>query len=439
MNPTVRNLLIILVLGVIGASGYFAWHRVMEQVWQVSSKESDAARYNRMLAATMLLRQAGSKVTLAGSLGEVQVDKLPDGTLLLADAAGVMEEAKAKNLLAWVARGNTLLARPRWLSDEEATQVSEELAQVEEDEGYFVPDDEEDEEEEEEADTSGDATGELVESDPIAARLGVRQYFITHAPTCEEGRSSKRCKTVAASKLRPPLRKLTVPGTGHAIELNAGRMKLIGLPNAQEPLWSDEDSNTVRTYQHGKGKIVMMSDDFFSNDELRTHDHGELLLALAALNPSARNVTIVQNLDALPWYQLLWQHFSMVLLAMAALLALLFWTGVRRFGPVLPQPVIERRSLMEHIDAAGAWLWKAKDGRQILLDAARTDTMALMRRRAPALLRLSEHELCAALARQYQIPEEQLAQALHHDAATTSQHFTRQIRILQELRNHYER
>jgi hypothetical protein len=452
MSTTQRTILIALILAATGALGAWGWHLAMEQVWEARVSESEAANRNRMLAATMLLRQDRRQVSVAGSLGELVLDQLPDGTLLLADASGVMEGAKAERLLAWVRRGNTLLAQPRMITPDERSALEEDIHEAEAAEGVrqaSAPEDEEDEEEEEEdaapapipddADTAADSADELVENDPIAARLGVRLFTIPYAPPCDVKHEGRRCRPSADGKHKALVRPLQLPGNAYPIELDAGRSKLIGMPEERQPLWTDADGTTVRAYQEGKGKIVILAADFFDNLALRQHDHGELLLALAALNPGARHVTIVQNLDAPKWYRLLWKHYSMALMAAAALLALLFWAAVRRFGPTLPQPVIERRSLMEHIDASGAWLWKANGGSQVLLDAAREDTLAVIRRRNPALFRQSDTAICAALARLCDLPEDQVFQALYQAAAPTSLHFTRQIRILQELRNHHER
>ena len=452
MNALTRNLLILLGIAAAGALCVWWWHENMEQVWRAKSGQSEAARHNRMLAATMLLERDGRTVAVAGSLGELALEQLPAGTLILADASGVMEQDKAARLLAWVRRGNTLVAQPRFVTPLEAEALAEQIEQAEQDEGIQAAagDHEHDDDDADDSDDHDHATDdaaskdqdsdtELVENDPIAARLGARLLYIPYAPPCNAKTAGRRCKPVASGKHSAVIRRLTMPGAAYALNLDAGRNKLIGMPGASVPLWSDEDDNTVRVYQEGKGKIVMVADDFFNNDELRNHDHGELLLGLAALNQASRHVTIVQNLDALPWYKLLWRNYSMALTALAALLALLFWAAVRRFGPVLPQPVVERRSLMEHIDASGAWLWKAKGGRQLLLDAAREDTLAVIRRRAPRLVRLPERELCAALARMCNLPADQVSQALYQAAAPTTLHFTRQIRILQELRNHHER
>ena len=456
MSTTMKWLLALLGIVALGGLGTWWWYENMEQKWQAESGQSEAAHLNRMLAATMLLRQDGRTVKVAGSLGELALDQLPDGTLLLADASGVMEQDKANRLLAWVRRGNTLVAQPRWVNPAEEELLAAQISETEQEEGVRVPaapaPDAEDDEpgtapksaEEKEADKASaekdeDSSDDLVENDPIAARLGVRLFAIAYAAPCEGEPKGKRCKPTAAGKHTAVMRRVQIPGTGHGLGLDAGRKKLISMPDAPEPLWSDEDENTVRAYQEGRGKIVIVADDFFNNDELRNHDHGELLLSLTALSKTSRHVTIVKNLDALRWYRLLWKHYSMALLGLAALVALLFWGAVRRFGPVLPQPVNERRSLMEHIDAAGAWLWKVKGGRQVLLDAARLDTLDIIRRRAPALFRLPQQELNAALARLCGLPEDQVSQALNQAAASTPLHFTRQIRILQELRNHYER
>ena len=455
MSTPMKIILALLGIVAAGALGTWWWYEHMELKWQAEAGQSDAARHNRLLAATMLLRQDARTVTVAGSLGELVLDKLPDGTLLLADASGVMEQDKANRLLAWVQRGNTLIAQPRWINSAEEELLEDQIDEAAREEGVQAPttpapaeDDDEPAVEIEDAKEAAkaraakaeDSSDDLVENDPIAARLGVRLFAIAYAPPCDEKTSKgKRCKQVAAGKHTDVMRRVQIPGTGYALDVDAGRKKLIGMPDAPEPLWSDEDENTVRVYQEGKGRIVMVADDFFNNEELRAHDHGELLLALAALNKTSRNVVIVQNLDALRWYRLLWKHYSLALLGLAALIALTFWAAVRRFGPVLPQPANERRSLMEHIDASGAWLWKAQDGRQVLLDAARQDTLEMIRRRAPALFRLPQQELYAALARLCDLPEDQVAQAMNQAAASTPLHFTRQIRILQELRNHHER
>ena len=75
------------------------------------------------------------------------------------------------------------------------------------------------------------------------------------------------------------------------------------------------------------------------------------------------------------------------------LIILWTWRHARRFGAILPEPNLERRSLLEHIDASARWAWTTAMGRQNLLDAARAACKESLRRRAPELLRLNTTEL----------------------------------------------
>jgi pimeloyl-ACP methyl ester carboxylesterase len=183
----------------------------------------------------------------------------------------------------------------------------------------------------------------------------------------------------------------------------------------------------------------MVSDNYFNNQRLPRFDHAELLLGLARLNQQGRNVMMVLHADAAPWYAVLWRAAWMPLTALALLLALLLWRAARRFGPMLPEPATERRSLIEHIEASGNWLWRAKGGRDVLLAAARQETLALLRRRAPELHPLGDDEKAARLARLCNAQLIDMRSALHGPAASQPAAFTRQIQLLQQVRIHYER
>lgn len=450
MSDRVKAILIGAILFLVVAGGAWWWNTYLEYRWEAQNKISEAVRENRMHAATLLLRQRGHAVSVAGSLGEMRLDALPDGTLILADGSGVVPHDQADQLLAWIRRGNTLIAQPRMIGNDEQAILT--AAEAEKERAIAAAEDEEEEQEAADQDDDGDgeeteeaeALSQLVEVDPIAARLGVRLYY-PRRPDCTDAKNAKATPGAGVPRPRvkcgkPPLRRLMVPGTGHWLELdefNATLVDVAGAPKA--PLWSDEHGTTVRVYGEGKGRIVMLTSNFFVNDALRTKDHAELLVALSALSGAGRHVTVVKFLDVLPWYQALWQRYYMLIIGIGATLLLLLWAGVRRFGPMLPPPAAERRSLMEHIDASGAWLWNADGGRQLLLDTARNDTMALIKRRAPALMRLSPQQLHGALAQLCALPEPHIFEALEQDASSLPQQFTRQIRTLQTLRNHHER
>lgn len=455
-----------LLLATIVSALAWLWYEKMEQRWEARDRVSEAAAENHMLGATLLLRQRGYGVALAGSLGALNLGTLPDGVLIVGNEYGVTTPESAQKLLAWVRRGNTLVTSPRWASPGERAVGADPAA----------PDqDEEDQDEDEDDGDSAPAPAAsgpkpatkqpapapedeaaqrkrlprppaLVETDPLAARYGVRRKSSSRLPQCSKkheqetaGTDHQHTNCVPAKHFKPAVYRLDLPGAGYPLTLDEGNGVMFSLPGATAPLWTDELGEVLRVYGEGKGRVVLMAGNYFANPDLKNFDHAELLLALAALNPSARSVTIVRSLDVLPWYQALWRHFHQLLIALAVCVALLFWMAVRRFGPLLPPAATERRSLMEHIAASGAWLWQAEGGRQLLLEAARQETLALLRRRAPALLRVPSQQLPAALARASGFDLEHLSQALQDDCARQPTRFTRQIRTLQELRNHYER
>lgn len=467
MSDGIKGILVALVLLVLGAFGYWWWNQNMEQRWVSERQVSSAAAADPMLAATRLLRQNGRTVNGAGSLGELVVSQTGSGTMIVSGAFGTATPDQAREVLDWVRRGNTLIAEPRWITPAEKSLVAagaNEEEQEEENEADADADEAAGEEAQaaatEDASTAGEAAGPESEApepadadatsgdadngkDPLTDHLGVRARpdpLGCKCRTVPDEKDKKKPEAIAAAKLarEQSLSRLTLPGKAYALEIDADGSEMVALRGAASPLWSDSDGGAVRVYAEGKGRIVLVADSYFNNYHLPQRDHAELLLALTELTPG-KHVTIVKRLKVLPWYQALWRHYKLALSGALVFLALLLWSAVRRFGPILPVPKAERRSLLEHIDASGAWLWKADGGRQVLLDAAREDTLALIRRRVPALFRMPEGKMWATLARTCALPEADISEALEQDAASHVTRFTRQIRTLQTLRNHYER
>ena len=139
-------------------------------------------------------------------------------------------------------------------------------------------------------------------------------------------------------------------------------------------LFSDDDADAVRVFEHGKGRVVFVAQNYFQNASLQSYDHAELLLGLADLNREATAILIVQRPDVPTWYAALWAMAPLCLAALAVALLLWAWAAVRSFGPRLPEPDLARRSLLEHVNASSRWLWKTGKGRSDLAGGgARSD------------------------------------------------------------------
>ena len=392
---------------------------------------SQAARLNPMLGATRLLQQRGREVVAVPALGDMRLDALGDGVLLMPGAYGVVSAAQARQLADWVRRGNVLVATPRWLARGETVFVETGSVPRED----LKKDDDKDEDEE------AEQPGKAPERDPIAAMLGVRltramprlARCLPDAPPLADAKAAKEPRREAIRISCLPL-----PGSGAMIEVDNQSEILATLSSRAKGHTGGEAAEALRDYPLGKGRIVMVATNYFDNASLKDFDHGELLLALAALQPRGK-VVIIARLGVTPWMQELWQSFAFALVATALALLAALWMALRRFGPLLPPLEQERRSLMEHVNASGAWLWKSQPGRDLLLEAARAATLAVVRRRVPAVGGMEPARQAALLARMSQLPAHAIEQALCAAASHHPQEFTRQIRTLQQLRTEHER
>jgi hypothetical protein len=395
---------------------------------------SQAARKNPMLGATRLLQQHGREVAAVPALGDLRLGTLGDGVLLMPGAYGVVSAAQARQLGDWVRRGNVLVATPRWLAKGETAFVET---------GSVPPEDlkKDDEDEDEDEDEPEEQAGKAPERDPIAAMLGVRRTRAMHrltrclpgAPPLADAKEAKEPRREAIRISCVPL-----PGSGAMIEVDNQSEILATLSSRAKGHTGGEAAEALRDYPLGKGRIVMVPTNYFDNASLKDFDHGELLLAIAALQPRGK-VVIIGRLGVTPWMQELWQSFSFALVAAAVALLAALWMALRRFGPLLPPAEQERRSLMEHVNASGAWLWKSQPGRDLLLEAARGATLAVVRRRVPALDGMDPARQAVLLARMSRLPAQDIELALCAAASHHTQEFTRQIRTLQQLRTEHER
>lgn len=439
MSYMQRQLVLYLLGALLVACATWWWFYAMEKKWNARIEISEEAQKNPMLAAERLLAQHRHAVKTQSTLGEALLNTTSaatPGTLVIAENGGIMTPDQARQLLGWVRKGNTLVIRPESPRNQAAAESK-------------TP-------------TGGKDKGKpqaefqkLVETDPIGAYLGVT---LDETCSCQTNSKQSDAKTTSPktendqketgqtgtddaerdeAKEKTPT--ITLPNAAYPLQLSTGYARLKTTKDGFTPLSSDDTGEAIRIYAEGKGHIALLSQNYFYNDRLANYDQAELLLGLAELGSKAGPVFIVQHLDMPSWYRLLWTSFKLGIIGLACGLLLLFWRAVRRFGPLLPEPDHNRRSLIEHIDASGRWLWKVPGGRDILLAAVRVSTDQVLQRRAPELQRLPFAEKINLMARYCKLDKTDLASALQQGASRSPLVFTRQIQTLQQLRKHYER
>lgn len=432
MNARVMYVIGPLLALLLAAGGVWWWSVNMEKHWEAQSGVSEEALKNPMLAASRLLTQHHHPVQIEDTLSTVLLKPaIPKGTLILAANTGVMTTPQVNRLLSWVARGNTLILSPMWRRTADKNDDSD------------GDDDETDEDRANTVKSNAKYRPDAGVNDQLGLRFGVAlsgpvdAKELCRRPTITQEWMDKQ--VARGFTYIDCVAKVTLPDGTYPLQLDVSQSRLV-LRGAEKPmLYYDDDGKALRVYEHGKGRVVFIAQNYFDNYQLADFDHAELLLGLVEQNTEANSVLIVKRPDVPKWYDALWAMVPQTLVALAVGLLLLGWMAVRRFGPLLPEPDLVRRSVLEHVEASSRWLWKSGKGREILLGAARAVTQKILLRRAPELHKLNEQERVAYLAEHTGLLRSDVDSALHYVAASRPPEFTRQIQTLQRLRKYYER
>ena len=249
----------------------------------------------------------------------------------------------------------------------------------------------------------------------------------------------------------PECEAFQVEGEDHHVEFCAGRR--FAFDDVEPELaWGNlQDGYVYARLSQGRGHVDVLADfDFMANTEMRALARGALdeppkgglrdgphrALARQVLAPNYGRGTmhLVYAAEMPSLWRILfvrgWMVWAPLLLALAAWL----WMRMQRFGPSVPSPAGERRSLLEHVRASGEHLYRY--GRGVMLYAAvRQAFLARLRRRDPVAAALSGDPQVAAIADRTGLPAERIRVALNAPASHDRQAFRDRISLLIQLRN----
>ena len=250
----------------------------------------------------------------------------------------------------------------------------------------------------------------------------------------------------------PECEPLQVEGEDHHVEFCSGRRFFF---DEVEPelAWGDlEAAYVYARLAHGQGHVDVLADlDFLTNTGsdktnlllpsaeaqvggLRDGPHRALARQVLAPNYGRGTVHLVYAAQMPSLLRtVLQQGWPVWAPLMLALLAWL-WLRNQRFGPLLPTPAGERRSLLEHVRASGEHLFRY--GRGVLLySAARQAFLSRLRRRDPLAAALTGEPQVMAIAERLAISPDTLRRALQAPSAHDKTAFRDRISTLIQLRN----
>jgi hypothetical protein len=385
-----RNALIalgvVVLLGLVIAWFLHTYERVEREITLPPRGE---ASYNPLYALKKTLQAQGITVN---SRQRLSLGVHPLGardTLLVLNDPRSMTPVDARHLLDWVAGGGHLMLRtPPGVTEEDSTV-------------------------------------------PVLDALGI--LLTDESPECEP---------------------LQVEGEEHHVEFCSGRRFFFDFEEVK-PLhsWGDLQAGYVYArIAHGRGKVDVLADfDFLTNSGpssgnpfmaddgpvvggLRDVPHRALARQLLAPNYGQGTVHLVYaaQMPSL-WRRVLMQGWMVWVPLLLALLAWL-WLRAQRFGPLLPPPATERRSLLEHVRASGAHLFRYHK-RAPLYFAVRQSFLARLRRRDPFAASLHGEPQISAIAERLGVSANSVRVALQVPAPHDKLAFRDRISTLIQMRN----
>jgi hypothetical protein len=358
------------VLLLVGAFFAIFEHKDVTEV--VAAKGE--ARYNRFLALELTLQRLNVPAAALATLDPQKVPLHPGDTLVLGDDAARVDTDDATRIAAWVRSGGHLLLSPGLIATAVHTPLFEALQLL----------------------------------DPRTAE------YACSAIDAADAASDDNTNGVALCGRRFLLK------SAAAMAVDAA----IGDP---------QGGYLFARTRMGRGSVSLLVNlNALSHNALKQTSAQRFGWRLLAPNMGRGEIYLVYALDGISFLRMLLRDGWPALLALTLLLA--SWMAMRsaRLGPLMPASAMHRRALLEHVQAAGEFLYRRDGGRSLHQLACQT-VLTRLRRRDPACAMLHGDALYTRLAERSDIDAAQIAQAFQSPA--NAQAFRACIITLARLRS----
>jgi hypothetical protein len=371
----------------------FEW--VEDEIWVGYSGD---ARFNHFLAAERLLERMGLKTSALRSLPSGKQMPGPRDVLILPARHLKLTPGQVKELVSWVEEGGLLITEGTYSESADAERTEDLLL-----------------------DAFG--TRMIRSSMPEAPNYDWEN---------QEAAENKRKEFEALKKKHETL-SIQFGERSLTVELDASLALQDRKQEAAERATGDYGIRMLR-FDRGEGSaIVLTSLSCLNNWTIEKHDHADFLWALVRDWGHDNQAWIVYREEPPSLWRWLRDHAWTVMIACLVVALIALWRARLRFGPMLPDPPTERRSLLEHLQAVGRFHWKHRDA-TALLKAAREATLAQVQRIHPAWLGGDPNELSKQLASVSGLDEERVFRALRFDRLGDSTDFVEAIQTLDLVR-----
>ena len=175
---------------------------------------------------------------------------------------------------------------------------------------------------------------------------------------------------------------------------------------------------------------VTSDNQFLRNPHLAEHDHAFYLNTLIGV-PDAGAVWLLFDTEAPSLAMQIWQRLPQIVLATAALLMLVIWQMLVRFGPLIPDPDGRRRDIVEHFLAIAHYYLRTGNAAG-LPEKTRETVLRRLQRRFPVLAGMQPRAAADWLAAHLDLDAAAIQAALFGDSDEESA-IIAQSQIIQQL------
>lgn len=339
------------------------------------------ARYNDFYAAQLLLQELGVDADSVSTLTPAVWLPAEDETLFVRLNAPMVIGPQGEALLQWVEDGGNLILLP--------------------------PD------------------SQVLETDDFLSNFGFGLLQEDDAEIVEQGEDEE--PEAAATELQFDNRyEISRDWNTFDIEFFEGEA-------SSDVIYSDDEVIVART-DYGDGFLTLLALDYhFSNYQLKNDDNARLLLDVIDGDIQPNKVWIVYDTAFRPLWAVIWQAAPYAVGAAGFLLLLWLWAAIPAFGPRVTTEYHDRRSIIEHVDASGNFVWR-KAGGYNLVDAASQAILHDAAQRHPGIARESKSKQAEAIAKLTSLSPQEVADVLISPSAHRPGEFTNTIQTLQKIR-----